>query len=60
MKKIYWKDTIHGFIAESSCRTVAWAIIRKKCKELNLIMPSINNVVEIDKKEINLNIIKNL
>lgn len=46
MKNKYYKDTIHGFTAYCSSRQGAWMLIRNKCHELKLEVPTLDKIVE--------------
>ena len=42
-----YMDKIHGFIAHSINRHGAWILIRNKCHELELEVPTIDKIVRI-------------
>ncbi len=44
--KLY-KDTIHGLTAVAGSRTTAWMLIRNKCKELGLEVPTIDKIIQV-------------
>jgi hypothetical protein len=46
MKDKLWKDTIHGFIVKCRSKSMAWALIRNKCHELKLEVPTFDRIVE--------------
>lgn len=50
MTKLY-RDIIHGFQAKAQNKSIAWFMIRNKCKELNIIIPSIDKIEEIKSLE---------
>ena len=46
MKDKFWKDTIHGFTANCKSKSAAWALIRNKCHELKIEVPTFDKIVE--------------
>ena len=46
MKDKFWKDTIHGFTAKCKSKSTAWALIRNKCHELKIEVPTFDKIVE--------------
>ena len=44
MKQKIYKDSLHGFEAKSNSKTAAWMLIRNKCHELRLEVPTIDKV----------------
>lgn len=46
MKQKLYKDTIHGFTAMAGSKNGAWMLIRSKCKELGLEVPTFDKIVE--------------
>mgnify|MGYP005653591147 CR=1 FL=1 len=46
MKKKTYKDLIHGFTAIAGSKITAWALIRNKCHELKLEIPTVDKVIE--------------
>ena len=44
MKKQLYKDSLHGFEALASSKTSAWMLIRNKCHELGLEVPTIDKI----------------
>lgn len=42
-----YMDKIHGFKVYSVSRTSAWGIIRNKCHELGLEVPTIDEIVKL-------------
>lgn len=42
-----YTDKIHGFIAHSVNRTGAWMLIRIKCHELGLEVPTIDKIEKL-------------
>lgn len=50
MKIFLWEDEIYGFTAIASSQTMAWQLIRNKCHEENLKVPTqdkINQIKEV-------------
>lgn len=45
-KETIWKDTVHGFIAVCKSKTVAWGLIRNKCHELKLEVPTLDKIIQ--------------
>lgn len=45
MKKKIYKDSIHGFEAVSNSKTGAWMLIRNKCHELGLEVPTLDKII---------------
>lgn len=43
-----FKDTIHGFTALGKSKNTAWMLIRNKCHELNLEVPTMDKIVEAE------------
>lgn len=43
-----YRDTIHGFIALGRGKTMAWMLIRNKCHELKLEVPTLDKIVEVE------------
>jgi hypothetical protein len=41
-----WKDLLHGFSAQCKSKNTAWMLIRNKCHELNLEVPTFDNIIE--------------
>lgn len=41
-----WTDTIHGFIAKCDTRSMAWMLIRNKCHEEGLEVPTLDKIVK--------------
>lgn len=46
--KLY-KDKLHGFTAHSLSKTGAWMLIRSKCHELGLQVPTQDQIVKCSK-----------
>jgi len=44
MKQKIYTDSLHGFEAKSNSKTSAWMLIRNKCHELGLEVPTIDKV----------------
>ena len=40
-----WNDTIHGFKAKCKSKSTAWSLIRNKCHELNLEVPTFDKII---------------
>jgi hypothetical protein len=55
MKKKLYKDSLHGFTAYASSRNMAWMLIRGKCHELKLEVPTFDKILneETAKRERN-------
>ena len=49
MKKKYYKDSVYGFIAYASSRSAAWMLIRNKCHELKLEVPTLDKILNEEK-----------
>lgn len=47
MKEKLYRDTIHGFTALAISKNMAWMLIRVKCHNLNLEVPTIDKIVEL-------------
>jgi hypothetical protein len=47
MKPKLFKDTIHGFTAKSIGKNGAWVLIRAKCKQMGLEVPTFDKIVEV-------------
>lgn len=45
MKQRIYKDSIHGFEAISNSKTGAWMLIRNKCHELGLEVPTLDKII---------------
>ena len=43
-----FRDSIHGFTANSKSPQGAWMLIRNKCHELKLEVPTMDKIYEID------------
>ena len=46
-EKIF-KDLIHGFTAKSKSKNTAWMLIRNKCHELKLEVPTFDKIIEVE------------
>lgn len=46
-KRKRYKDSVHGFEAEALSITGAWQLIRNKCHELKIDVPTMDKVFEI-------------
>lgn len=46
-KRKLYRDTVHGFTAESLSKTGAWMLIRNACYEKNLSVPTMDKIIEI-------------
>ncbi|MDM1547391.1 hypothetical protein HX096_05890 [Empedobacter falsenii] len=44
MKKKIYKDSLHGFEAVTNNKTIAWMLIRDKCRELKLEIPTLDQI----------------
>ena len=50
MKKLkLYKDTIHGLTAYAPSASMAWMLIRGKCHELKIEVPTMDKIVLINK-----------
>lgn len=47
MKERLFKDEIHGFTTKCGSEKIAWALIRNKCHDLKLQVPTLDQIVEI-------------
>ena len=43
----HWKDTLHGFTARCKNKNTAWMLIRAKCHELQLQVPTYDQIIEV-------------
>lgn len=48
MTNKYYKDTINGILAFAPSRSMAWQLIRNKCHQFRLQVPTIDQVIEVD------------
>lgn len=46
-KERLFKDTLHGFKAKCEFRNTAWMLIRAKCLELKLEVPTFDKIEEV-------------
>jgi len=47
MKQKLYRDTIHGFKALASSKNGAWMLIRNKCHQLKLEVPTFDKIEEV-------------
>jgi hypothetical protein len=47
MNKKYYKDDLHGYTAYASSKQIAWALIRNKCHENRVEIPTLDKIREI-------------
>lgn len=47
MKYYLFSDDVYGFTAISSSKTMAWQMIRNKCSENNLKVPTFDKIKKI-------------
>lgn len=43
-KRVEWVDTMYGYTANAKSKMAAWMLIRNKCHEMKLEVPTVDQI----------------